>query len=359
MLKFLITEENFVQQTEAYLITTTGISTIMDCHRKSITLTINSMAPFAIYVWRQGAHYAVTNKLDLLAEHIAKFGCELTYTHVKALNESKPFVNRARDCNVEKITQWRQVKISAEGVVKVTKLPKPPYTVPLTSQRGIKILLKWLKKYLVITQKLIQRNQLIPCLTGGLDTRTLTWFWRDKYRGKEYYLIGVKPDGTNDPVKGQTEIKYAEAVLQRLGLPLKRVETVPEYCVNLSGMFTEHGCFAAQFNNPAFLYDFVAYHFSRSEDEMFYSSYNLWPFVDNLYLSLQHPKTYYMRTLLAELLCPDLLDIDLLSYYDRPSYSFKREFADLIVEVEQFIEKNHLRDRVAKIKAQVLQRYHK
>ncbi len=353
MLVFLITDENFNQQQSCCETTKMGIVTKLHKAKQSITIATNAMAPFAIYKWEEAGHFAISNRLEPIAEYIATLGFELTYAHVESkYAHVKPYVDQARDCsNVKKITQWNTVVIDGKGVIRVTKKSKQPFLIPLTSRRGVKLLLAWLEKYLILARREIENHNFIPTLTGGLDTRTLTWFWRDLYSYPDYYLKAVKPDGKNSVNKGYAEIEIATQILNRLGKSLARKEKYNR--PTFSGLFTENGRgWKKSLNNSNFIYDYIAYHFNY--EDLYFGQNFICPFVDNLYLQLKHPEVHYMRTLLALLLCPDLLDIQLYGFSNEPPYQFNTEFADLIPRVEQFIQKYKLRKRVAKVKAKVL-----
>ncbi|MCM1404235.1 MAG: hypothetical protein NC133_01885 [Prevotella sp.] len=353
MIEFIITDANFQQIKSCQERTNAGIVTKLSKSNKTIKITVNTMAPFAVYKWEQGKHFAISNKLDMIAEYIAPLGNELEFTLTESKYANvKPLVDKARDCsNVKKITCWNTIIINSNGVMQVTKLPKRPYTVPLTSRRGVNLLLKWLKKYLQIATKEIEKDNFIPTLTGGLDTRTLTWFWRDLYHGKEFYLKDIKPDRKNKVTRGQEEVEIASQVLNRLGLPLKRVEKFNQ--TTFSGLFTENGRgWRKCINDESFIYDYIVFHFAFGADK-FYKKNIICPYIDNLYLQLRHPENHFMRTILVLLLSHDLLDLPLYGFSSDPQYQFYEKFADLIPRVEQFIQQYNLRQRVAKIKKRV------
>gem|GEM_PF-4858723 len=353
MIKFLITDQNFDQIKSKQETTVAGITTKLRKDKNKITVEVNSLAPFAIYKWEKDGHFAISNRLDKIEEYINQFGCELTYTPVPSKYLSKAYVNRARDCDVEKVTRWSKVKIDCKGNLKVIPPKKQPFSIELTSRRGVRYLLKWLKKYLIIVKREIDKNNFIPTLTGGLDTRTLTWFWRDWYKGDEYYLIAVKPDRHVDVNRGKIEVEISNQVLTYLQKSLRRMEKLNKK--TLSGIFTESSCEKNKLNKIDFIYDYVSFHMANREEH--YSAKFICPFVDNLYLQLHHPKLHYTRVLLALLLCQDLLNIHFSSLHCEPPYEFYEKFANLIPEVEKFIQKYHLRERVAKIKADVAAHY--
>ena len=353
MIKFLITDQNFDKIKSQQETTVAGITTKLRKDRKEIMVEVNSLAPFAIYKWEKDGHFAISNRLDKIEEYIQQFGCELTYTPVPSKYLNKAYVNRARDCNVEKVTRWSKVKIDSKGNIKIIPPKKQPFSIELTSKRGVRYLLKWLKKYLIIAKQEIDKNNFIPTLTGGLDTRTLTWFWRDWYQGDEYFLKAVKPDGKNDINKGKKEIIFSQQVLNRIGLKLTRKELRGEKN-SLLGTFTEGGKIFP-LNDLDFIYDYISLHMSKKS--IHYTTKGIFPFVDVLYLQLRHPEIHYMRTLLALLLCPDLLDIPLYGVSGEPPYLFCKKFNSLISRVEVFIQRHHLRERVAKIKVDVAKHY--
>ncbi|MCM1404236.1 MAG: hypothetical protein NC133_01890 [Prevotella sp.] len=354
MIKFLITDANFQQVKSRQEKTNAGIATKLIKTKKKVKIVVNTMAPFAVYKWEQGEHFAISNKLDMIAEYIVPLGYELEFTPTESRYINwKPYLDRARNCsNVEKITCWSAISVDRHGNLKITPPKKKPFSVPLISRRGVKLLLKWLKKYLQLATKEIENDNFIPNLTGGLDSRSLTWFWRDLYHGEDFYLEAVKPDGKNEVARGQEEVETASQVLNRLGLPLKRVEKFQRTI--FSGAFTDNGCNSKKWlNNTTFIYDYMALHFGFGSGKYFSNSF-VCPFSDNLYLRISHPDRHYMRTLLGLLLCPDLLDIPLYSFSGEPQYQFYEKFANLISKVEQFIKQYNLRKLVTKLKIKVL-----
>ena len=112
MLFFLITDQNFNQIKSQSETTIAGITTKLHKTQNKIKISINSLAPFAIYKWEQDGHFAISNRLDKIAEYIAMFGCELTYKPVKSKFMSRRKVNQARDCDVQKVTKWSKIVIN-------------------------------------------------------------------------------------------------------------------------------------------------------------------------------------------------------------------------------------------------------
>ena len=235
MIKFIITDENFdsvmSQQEKTYAGIVTKLHKLLD----TVSITVNTLAPFAIYKWEAAGHFAI--QTNLISEYITKFGYELTYTPVESKYANKKnYVDKARNVDLQKITHWQTVIINKQGNVRTILPKKKVYTIPLNSKRGVKYLLRWLKKYLLIAKRLIKENKFIPTLTGGLDTRILTWFWRDLYHGDKYYLRAVKNDGKNNVAKGQVEIEFATQVLNKLGKQLTRIE-INQRWISFSGFF--------------------------------------------------------------------------------------------------------------------------
>ena len=130
MITFLITDQNFDDIKSCSETTPAGIVTKL-CKNKSkrtITVSLNTMAPFAIYKWEQAGHYAISNVLDEIEKHVQTLGFELTYANAPSKYKYKPFVDKARNCsNVQKITQWSKVVFGRDGNIQIT--PPPNTTI--------------------------------------------------------------------------------------------------------------------------------------------------------------------------------------------------------------------------------------
>ena len=353
MITFSITDQNFDKTKSRSQTTVAGITTAIAADGTQIIVSVNSLAPFAIYKWAKDGHFCISNKLAKISEYIAQFGEELQYERtLSPYFEKKTYVDHIRNCkSVSRITNWKRVSIKQDGSIAVIK-NDVPFTVPLVSQEGVDVFLEWVEKYLRIVHSAIAEQNFIPDLTGGLDTRILSWFWRDEVDKLSYYhLCLVKPDGKDNVERGSAESEIAAKVLEKIGASLERVEKV-ENKVGFKGIFTENARHYASLNDPNFLYDFVGLH--MSDKGIFYSMNSVCPFVDNLYLSLFHPAIYYMRTLLALLFCPDLLSIELYGFSDKPSYFLESKFSYLIPDINKFIDEYDLHNKVAEVKRKVL-----
>lgn len=92
------------------------------------------------------------------------------------------------------------------------------WTVPLKSEDGVNILNNWIKQYKNIIQNINPKNLIIE-LSAGIDTRILTYFWRNT--GKIYDIYTE-----ND----YREIKYANDVINYINNNFKsQINAVNDY----------------------------------------------------------------------------------------------------------------------------------
>lgn len=227
------------------------------------------------------------------------------------------------------INNWSEIRLSRSGEIEV----KPNdmsrlYSVPL--EDSFSLIKEWADKYADIVADLCRRNEFIPTLTGGCDTRILTHFWR-RHGLKYYRLRAVKKDGKNNVEKGRKEIEIAEKVISRLGKKLERLEEPPEGEISMCGTWTESTQRAELLNDRNFISDVV----NRCNFEW----YQYQPFADDLYLMIKPKKLFQMRVMFMLLFCPDLLDIEIVSEAGDGVYTFKEKFKDIAEECRRLIWK--------------------
>ena len=71
------------------------------------------------------------------------------------------------------------------------------YSIPLDSYKGLQILKNWINKYTKLIQQIPQENLIIE-MSAGIDTRVLSYFWRNT--NNSYYIYTKQR---------QTEYQYA------------------------------------------------------------------------------------------------------------------------------------------------------
>lgn len=357
MKTFLITNENF-QSFEPYSeVTVQPVKISINRVQNALRIELDSIAPFAVFVFKKDTFFAISNRLYILGDYIEKFGYHLEFkTPIDVLNNSKSDVVKVISCsNVQHITNWKSIEISETGQIDIVENIRP-YQIPLESQEGIEILLDWFIRYRVRARQEAANGRFVPTLTGGVDTRILSWFWRDLSGISTYYLKNIKPDEKFDISKGQAEIKIAEELLKVMGLSLNRVEKLLPNQITFSGILTEGSRDSDQVNNPRYIYEYIAHHFSTGAAgndflrNLFLGTQEVCPFVDNGYLQLAHPGKDFMRTLLVQLCCPGLLSKRFYSFSALPMYNYVIKFSKLIDETKDFIDQYDLSSKVKKIK---------
>ena len=356
MKTFLITNQNFATFDPYVEQTIQPVTITWKRQNQNLVLSINSMAHFAVFLFQDHDFFAISNRLYTLEEYISQHGYHLEFNpDIMMLNRSKPDVVKAISCsNVEHITNWKEITFFPNGTYKI--IPnEQPFQIPLVSDGGVDILLDWLTRYRIRTRLEAEKGTFVPTLTGGVDTRILTWFWRDLPNISQYYCKDVKPDHKNSVTKGQEEIKIVEELLPMMGVQLERVGEFSPNQVTLSGILTEGARDKKQLNDPRFVTEYMTHHFSAGAAANNFVR-NLWlgereicPFVDDEYLKLIHPSIYFMRTLLVQLCCPDLVHKRFYSFSALPMYHYLREFGPLWDETEKVIQQYDLHKKVQKI----------
>lgn len=210
------------------------------------------------------------------------------------------------------INNWSEIRINRNGELKV----KPNnysrlYSVDIEDCKNL--VMMWKEKYSDIVSDYCRRNSFIPTLTGGCDTRILTYFWRN-FNLVEYRLRAVKKDGKNNIEKGKTEIEIAEKVIDKLGLKMTRYEDPPEGKVSMCGTYTESTQKQILLNDRNFVTNVI--------NKCNFEWYQICPFMDDLYLMIKPHRLYEMRVLFMLMFCPDLLDIEIISEAGQGIYTF-------------------------------------
>lgn len=210
------------------------------------------------------------------------------------------------------INNWSEIRINRSGELEVKpNVYSRLYSVDIEDSRNLIML--WKEKYSDIVSDYCRRNVFIPTLTGGCDTRILTYFWRN-FNLSEYRLRAVKKDGKNNVEKGRIEIEIAEKVIDKLGLKMTRCEEPPEGKVSMSGTYTESTQKQILLNDRNFVTNVI----NRCNFEW----YQICPFMDDLYLMIKPHRLYEMRVLFMLMFCPDLLDIEIISEAGQGIYDF-------------------------------------
>lgn len=241
----------------------------------------------------------------------------------------------AFDLPYDIITNYSEIKIlknlNGKIIKKDNDLSKV-YNVPLEESKDL--IRQWAEKYLDLTSDLCKLGTFIPTITGGCDTRVLTYFWR-KHNLDKYHLHAVKKSGNDTVENGKIEIGISQKVLNRLGMNCERLEEIPFGEITLNGVYTETNCKSALHNNVLFIKNVINRCISTH-------SKHICPFVDDLYLMIKSNELYDLRVLFMLIFCPDLLDIELKSSSNKGIYTFNY-FKDTIVKMEELLNKWNFR----------------
>ena len=312
-----------------------GVTVELKRDGDGMVLKNSSLAPFAVYYYRHGSHFIFTSSFFAMQDYMQAHGLKIEYNRplVKKYM-SKPDVDMIRSCsNIPSITQYAEIRMNGDGSHEVVPAKDGLFSIELDSEQGAATLNAFIKKYRQMVPSL---PSFTPTLTGGLDTRTMIGFWRGAENlSGEYYLKAVKPDGNNHVEKGREEIRIAEVILDRLHYSFSRTEDSSDF--TLCGILTEGNRFEENLNDKEFYSEYVAHHFSKRD--LMYSKNHICPFLDNEYLKLKHPCPNFMRVLLAEILCPDLLDIELYSFSYDPMYHLREKFPELSERAQAYMQK--------------------
>ena len=240
----------------------------------------------------------------------------------KMLNSEKP------ELPYKIIDNWSEICISKNGelTVKENDLSKL-YSVDI--EDSYPLIKVWAEKYQDIVSDLCRQKKFIPTLTGGCDTRILSYFWR-KFNLENYRLRAVKKDGKNNIEKGKIEISIAEKVIKKLGMNLERLEEPPAGTFSMCGTSPEATQKQILLNDRQFVRNVI----NRCDFEW----YQVQPFVDDLYLMIKPHRIFEMRVLFILLFCPDLLDIEIISEAGQGVYSFDY-FKDVVDDMRRLIWK--------------------
>ena len=314
---------------------TNGVTLEISCGADGLVLKNSSLVPFAVYYYKDDSHFLFTSSFFEMENWLKARGIPLEFKRpLTKPYTSKMDVDRIRSCStVESLTRYSQLHIHPDGSFETLPAKDEIFSIPLDSEEGARLLNSFIQKYKKIIRSF---PSFTPTITGGLDTRILSGIWRGcENLSGEFYLKAVKPDGKNDVAKGQAEIRIANTILDRINYSFTRTEDPSDY--TLCGILTEGNRTEENLNDKDFYYEFVAHHFSKRD--LMYSRNHICPFMDNDYLRLAHPCPNFMRILLAYLLCPELLDIELYSFEFEPIYYLAEKFPELCEKAKAYIQK--------------------
>ena len=206
------------------------------------------------------------------------------------------------------------------------------WTIPLKSNKAINILNNWITTYKNIIQNINPENLIIE-LSAGIDTRILTYFWRNT--GKIYDIYTE-----ND----NREIKYANDVIDYINNNFKsQINAVNNYCefkgdqprIVLNGMNL--------INGKLEMIDFESYEqlcISRnnmatcqfSRDFVLHQIRDIEPFLNKEYLKIKGSFNSEIKLALFYLMCEEknLYNLPIISYHTAPFNINEYDVKDIV-----------------------------
>lgn len=227
------------------------------------------------------------------------------------------------------INNYKEIKITRDGKLTVTPQDfSKLHSVPIEDSK--ELILEWKEKYSDLVADYCRQNKFIPTLTGGCDTRILTYFWR-KHNLKQYRLRAIKQDGKENVEKGKKEIEISKEVLNKMGLNLERIEEAPAGITTINGAYTEQTQHIHLVNDKNFVKNVI--------NKCNWEWAQIQPFLDDNYLMIKQAKKLELRCLFLLLFCPDLLDIRMISTAGEPIYTFDEKFKNVADKCKIIIER--------------------
>lgn len=221
--------------------------------------------------------------------------------------------------NVEYISNWSEIRVYESGYYEVIQNSIEPYSKPIIDNYDL--FKAFLKKYKNIVDRLIDDGKFIPTITGGVDSRGFIGFYKDRINdlpyGHSIYLKSVKNDGKNNVELGIADMNIANEVAKRIGMyDVTFTENkLDENHITLSGMYIENSQKRIHVDNKEFLVNDPDYIYKYIQRGNIFSQMRtqIMPFIDDMYLSLDHPGHTVMKCLIPMLIVPELLDIPIVS----------------------------------------------
>ena len=292
LLDFIISNKNFddIQPFENYNLKIERINDIIEITFK-LTYSVN------VYIYEENSFYYVSFIKQLL---LNKFGDCIEnkiirrYTFFKKLILTKSNYNFIDDNN-------------------------ELYTISLNSDKGIQILKNWIGKYENI-MKSINPKQIRIELSSGIDTRILSYFWRNLPYTYDVYTKD-DPDEVNDALNVINHINKNCKVNINTICGSKELSSINKsYSFILNGSNLIHGLY-----RPTTLEDFYDRIFNCSFrwNKGIHTIRNIVPFYDKDYLKLLGSYPGQMKIVLLLYLCKEY------DLYKLPIRSLGRKLIDL------------------------------
>lgn len=309
-----------------------------------ITLENENMVMPQFYFYKLGNNFIFTNNLNkILDKYPGLPNIIKNHGFINIANEkNRDFQNFSKNHIVKRalyqdldklpykvINNWKGIKIKKTGELKVRNFNFDKlYSVPI--EDSYNLIKLWREKYLDLINDWCKKKKFMPILTGGCDTRILSYFWRN-HKELEFYYLREKKSGDQNALKGKREIELSKQILKSLNLNLRRTEARGKDIIVIDGQYTEPTQYYYLLNNKKFITDTI----NRCNGSI---KRNILPFCDNYYLMIKPEKILQLRVLFMLLFCPDLLNIPLWSDSNYPEYNFS-DFGNLIYECKELIKR--------------------
>lgn len=242
MIRFLITKENaleFPDYTKKFF---NGTTLDMYITNNQFTVKSNSMITFTIYRYINDDYFIISNDYNQLVSTVLSKGFVLTKTG-KIITGFNVRLSTFEYNEIEHLNNWNEITfdLNTGQTLYVDNSIKQQYSTLKLSVKELKCyLIKWFEKWKTLTNLAIDKNLLIPTLTGGLDTRVFFSLYKDRLSDiHEYYLKKTKDDGKFNRLDGEIEVLIAEDIFETFNVHPKRIEVIPKGKFTLSGKYIE------------------------------------------------------------------------------------------------------------------------
>lgn len=183
------------------------------------------------------------------------------------------------------------------------------FSVPIDEAKDIVI--NWISRYKsIINNIFLDGYTLCPDLSAGIDTRTITYFWR-------YYANKIKVHTKFDKI----EYPIVTQLADRLGIN-ELVENLPDKSIGISGKGAVSGMPQYRFILDGYYKHYLPI---AKWDQLLFK---LCPFLDMELLKIKLDSPYQLKNSLNILLANDLIDIPIISHDLLPYYFDDNDFKE-------------------------------
>ena len=288
-----------------------------------VSIKFDTMPPPLFYFINEDEKYFFSFNEDALMSYLLHHGeikeaiVNPFYEMVKNKQVSERYIKSNKYPFLFYIVNYENLKIKANGLD--YDIITDYYSVPIR-EAGY-IVYKWLRKYKEKIKSISDR--LVPELSAGMDTRSLTYFWRDLHNVPTVYSK-ITEHGLD------IEVPVVKSILSRIFDEQKLVHHKISGYVTLSGKGITSS--ASKYNNKSHLnHDPSLFTPSRYFNQ-------LMPYKDRDFMRIRPEHPWQLKTVMQVLLAKDLMDIP---YYSAHTQLFT--FTDeMIKEAEDIIKQWNL-----------------